>query len=156
MAIVGRSQSQPMKIGEVLCVNQVLLQKDVKPDSLQSYFYKEIIPAWNKREMGNGIFLFRADRGDLKGSFLLVCTSRKSTDRDKLPLGSPFTDQVLSGNDAHSVSFSHFLTNPDAYTEYRLIGSSQFYALPAAGVLGMHYIKVKKGSSPHSKFVRRS
>jgi len=153
--IMGCSYGQRMQMGEVLVVNNVKLKKDVRPDSLKSYYYKEIAPDWNKPSSGNGMFLFKADRGDRKGSYLLVCTSRKTADRQKLPSGSPFTDQVLSGGADQPIKLSNFITNSEAYTEYRLIGARQFNTLPIAGVLGMHYIKVKKDSlKSFEQFVR--
>jgi hypothetical protein len=35
------------------------------------------------------------------------------------------------------------MSNPSSYTEYQLIGADKVTALPVAGILGMHYIKVK-------------
>ena len=40
-------------------------------------------------------------------------------------------------------SSADFLSNPNAYTEYSLIGAENFKSLPVAGILGIHYIKVK-------------
>jgi hypothetical protein len=153
LARTGHSQS--MKIGETLIVNNVSLKKGIEPESFQNYFDKKIAPSWTKNEKGNNIYLFRADRGDKKGSFLLICTSTQKADRTKLPPGSPFTDKVLSGNNPGSIKLSGFITNPDAYTEYQLIGPEQLNPLPVAGLLGIHYIKVKKDSLfTFEKFVK--
>jgi hypothetical protein len=147
-------QSQSMHIGEVLIVNHVALKEGVNPEAFRSYFYKEVIPSWNKHAAGNGIYLFNADRGDRKGSYLLVCSSKQSSDREKLPAGSPFVDRNLSGKEANSVTISNFVTNSDAYTEYHLIGPKQFVTQPVAGLLGIHFIKVKKDSAAaFEKFV---
>jgi hypothetical protein len=144
-----------MHIGEVLMVNHVVLKEGVKPEAFRSYFYKEITPTWNKPSSGNGVYLYNADRGDRKGSFLLVCTSKQITDRQKLPVGSPFNDKTFSGNGANSDKFSNYVSNGEDYTEYRLIGPRQFNPLPVAGLLGMHFIKVKKDSAAaFEKFVK--
>lgn len=154
--VIARNvHSQTMHIGEVLMVNHVVLKDGIKPEDFRSYFYKEVIPSWSKHSSGNGIYLFNADRGDRKGSFLLVCTSKQITDRQKLPPGSPFNDNTLSGNDPNSVKLTNYITNSNDYTEYRLIGPRQFNPLPVAGLLGMHFIKIKRDSAAaFEKFVR--
>jgi hypothetical protein len=155
LAVCQTGYSQSMHIGEVLMVNHVVLKEGIKPEDFRSYFYKEVIPSWSKHSSGNGIYLFNADRGDRKGSFLLVCTSKQVADRQKLPAGSPFNDKTLSGNEVNPVSFTNYVSNGDAYTEYRLIGPRQFNPLPVAGILGMHFIKVKKDSAAaFEKFVK--
>ena len=147
-------QSQSMHIGEVLIVSHVLLKEGVKPENFRNYFNKEVIPSWNKHAAGNGIYLFNADRGDRKGSYLLVCSSSQVSDREKLPAGNPFVDGNFSGKEANSVKLSNFITSSDAYTEYHLIGPKQFSPQPVAGLLGMHFIKVKKDSAAaFEKFV---
>jgi hypothetical protein len=154
LPIAPKVHSQAMNIGEVLVVNNVVLKADAKPESFQAYFNKEVMPSWNKYKPGNSVFLFKADRGDRKGSYMLVCTSKQVADREKLPAGSPFTDKILSGSTANSVRLTNYLSNTDAYTEYRLIGPQQFSPMPVARLLGMHYIKVKKDSQAgFEKFV---
>lgn len=154
MGLAGAVRSQSMKIGETVIVNNVVLKKGVKPESFKNYFNGEIVPSLNKKGNGNTMFLFEADRGKRKGEFLLVCTSKQIADRAKLPPGSPFTDKVLTANNATSTKLSEFITNPDAYTEYHLIGADQFNPPPAAGILGIHYIKVKQDSfAAFEKFV---
>jgi hypothetical protein len=47
------------------------------------------------------------------------------------------------------------VTNAGAYTEYQLIGADQFKSLPEIGILGIHYIKVKKEKAgDFEKFVK--
>jgi len=155
MQIAGWVHAQHMQIGEVLVVNHVKLKKDVKPDSLESYFYREIAPDWNKPDAVNKLYLYKGDRGNQKGSWMLVCASNKLADRQKLPTGSPFTDGILSGVAGQPIKLSNILANSNEYTEYRLIGARHFSRLPIAGVLGMHYIKVKKDSAlAFERFVR--
>jgi hypothetical protein len=147
-ATVRTVQSQSMRVGEVLIVNHVVLKEGVKPEDFRTYFNKEIVPLWNKQAVGNRIYLFNADRGDHKGTYLLICTSDQVSDREKLPAGSPFD------KGASSVKLSNFVANADAYTEYHLIGPGQFNPLPTGGLLGMHFIKVKKDSATaFEKFV---
>jgi len=148
------ANAQGMKIGEVIMVSNSALKKDVKPETFRDWINKEIAPSWNKKYPGVGMHLFRADRGDRKGEFLLVSGAARVADREALPAGSPFTEKVISVTNAASKSPADFLSTPEAYTEYRLIGSQKFKSLPVAGILGIHYIKVKPGRSKEfEKFV---
>ena len=87
--------------------------------------------------------LFLADRGDSKGKFLLVTSVIRAAYREALPSGSPFAENVLADANVNLKSSADFLSNPNAYTEYSLIGAEHFKSLPVAGILGIHYIKVK-------------
>jgi hypothetical protein len=154
MAMAAKLNAQPMQMGEVLMVSNAQLKPDVKPEEFLHYFQKELMPAWNKPASGNSVYLFTADRGDRKGSYLLVCTSKNVADRAKLPAGSPFNDQSISGKIQHAASLTKYLSNTNAYTEYHVIGAGQFKPMPQAGLLGMHYIKVKQDSQAgFEKFV---
>ncbi len=136
LGLAGTVRSQSMKIGEWLILRHAALKKDVTQQSFQQYFKNELAPSWNKK--GTSIFLFEADRGDRKGELLLVFPTNQEGEREKLP----------------TTGLSAFLTNPDAYTEYRLIGAEKFIPQPTAGILGIHYIKVKKDSiASFEKFV---
>jgi len=149
-----KANAQTMHIGEVMVINNPILKENVKPEAFKTYFTKEVMPNWNKYASGNEVYLFSADRGDRKGSFMLVCTSGQEADRKKLPNGSPFADSILSGNDANSVRLGKYVTNSSVYTEYHLIGAKQLVPLPVAGLLGMHNIKVKRDSlASFEKFV---
>jgi hypothetical protein len=133
-----------MKLGEVIIVSTSTLKKDVKAETFQSNVTKVIAPSWNKGKSGVSMHLFRADRGNRKGEFLLVCGATKLSDRNTLSPGSPFTNNLLSD----------FLSNPDSYTEYHLIGAEKFKSLNTVGILGIHYIKVKQDrSTDFEKFV---
>ena len=139
---------QGMKVGEIIILSTSALKKDVKPEVFQPYINKEIVsPNKNKPEVS--MHLFRADRGDRKGEFLLVYTAGDLLNRKTLPPGSPFT-----AKNANSGSLSDFLTDPNSYIEYHLIGADKFKSLPVAGILGIHYIKVKPDRSKEfEKFV---
>jgi hypothetical protein len=153
ITLSGMANAQGMKIGEVIMVSNSTLKKDVKPEAFQNWVNKEIAPAWNKKYPGTGMHLFRADRGDRKEEFLLVSGAARVADRETLPLGSPFAEKVITTN-ASSKKSSDFLNNPGAYTEYRLIGADKLKSLPVAGILGIHYIKVKpERSKEFEKFV---
>ena len=146
--------AQGMKMGEVIMVSNSKLNKDVKPEEFMDWINKEIAPSWNKKYPGVGMHLFHADRGDQKGKFLLVSGAARVADRETLPPGSPFTEKVISVSNDASKKPGDFLYTPDSYTEYRLIGAQKFKSLPAAGILGIHYIKVKpERSKEFEKFV---
>lgn len=153
IASAGMLNAQGMKMGEVIMVSNSTLKKDVKPEAFQNWINKEIVPSWNKKYPGTGMHLFRADRGDRKGEFLLVSGAARVADREALPPGNPFTEKVITTN-VGSKSPADFLSTPASYTEYRLIGSEKFKSLPVAGILGIHYIKIKpERSAEFEKFV---
>jgi hypothetical protein len=138
------THAQGMKMGEVIIVSTSTLKKDVKAETFQAHITGEIAPSWNKGKSGESMHLFRADRGNRKGEFLLVYAATKLSDRNTLSPGSPFTNTRLSD----------FLSNPDSNTEYHLIGAEKFKSLRTVGILGIHYIKVKPDrSNEFEKFV---
>jgi hypothetical protein len=134
-------QAQSLQVGEILIVSNATLKKKVNPETFHSYI-KEEVSAWNKDKLGVTIQLFKADRGKRNGEYLLVCGITSTADRKMLPEGSPFTEKVLSGVSGKRPS--DFLDNPNAYTEYQLLGAEKFESLPSAGILGIHYIQVKE------------
>ena len=83
--------------------------------------------------------MFKADRGDKKGNFLLV--------------NEGSGDNTAYSADPFSV-FAGILDNAKSFTVYQLIGADKFGAMPIAGILGLHYIKVKPDRSQEfEKFV---
>ena len=137
-------------MGEVIVVSTSDLKKDVKPEAFRAYI-KEIGPKVKKTNPSVSIELFQADRGNRKGEQLLVFAAPKASDREAFASGSPFADEILSGSSKRP---SDFLNNPHTYTEYRLIGADKFNSRPDVGILGIHYIKVKKErAAEFEKFV---
>ena len=137
------SNAQGIKLGEVVIVSTSPLKKDADPASFNS-FMNETAPAWEMTYPGTAMYLLQSDRGDRNGEFLPVCIAAKREDGRKLIAGSPFTDEVFSTIQGQlSARPSDFLEEPDAYTEYELIGADLFTSLPAVDILGIHYIKIK-------------
>lgn len=152
MALSEMAYCQEMKMGEVIILSTSDLKKDVKPEVFQSWINKKIVSPGKKRPEVS-MHLFRADRGDRKGEFLLVCTADQVKNRKILSPGSPFAAKKFSNTNANS-GLSDFLTDPNSYIEYHLIGADKFKSLPVAGILGIHYIKVKPDRSKEfEKFV---
>lgn len=136
--------AQGVRLGEVVLISTSPLKKDVDPASFQSFMVEELIPAWNDGSSGTTLYLLKADRGDRKGEFLNVCVAAKPQDRKELLAGSPFTDKAVSSVAGPLTNrMANFLSEPEAYTEYQLIGADQFTSLPVVDLLGIHYIKVK-------------
>jgi hypothetical protein len=124
-------RAQGMKMGEVIFMSSPALKTDLKPEALHDYINDEIKPAWKPWITTH---LFRADRGEKKGEYLLVCSLAKAKDRDALPPGNPFKE--------------------NAYTEYRVVGGDKLKSLPVAGILGVHFMQVKpERSGEFEKYV---
>jgi hypothetical protein len=136
----GQLKAQNIQVGEVIMVSTSPLKEDVKPEALQM-FIDDLSPKWNKKNK-TSVYALPADRGNRKGELLLTCIAEKESDRKALGMGSPFTDKNFS-SPGTSVKLSDFLSNPEAYTEYSLIGANQMKSLPLTGMLGIHYIQVK-------------
>jgi len=144
--------AQGMPLGEVLIVSTSALKKDTRPESVQTYV-KDVAPVVKKKQSSLVLNTFIADRGNRKGDILLVCSFPDVTTRNKVGKGSPFTDKVLPAS-GKAERPSTFLTSPGSFTEYHLIGADQLKTLPAVGILGIHYIKVKKDkAATFEKFV---
>ena len=143
VASAGMLHAQGMKMGEVIIISNSGIQKGVKPEALQNWVNDEVASSWSRKYPGTSMHLFLADRGDSKGKFLLVTNVIRLAYREVLPQGSPFDEDVIAEANANLRSSADFLRNPDAYTEYSLIGPEHFKSLPVAGILGIHYIKVK-------------
>lgn len=128
-------------MGEVIVISASSLKKNVKPEAFKVFINEAMAAKSKKTKPAVSIQLFQADRGNRKGEALLAFTAKSVADREAFTSGSPFTDEVLS---VSSKRCSDFLDNTHVYTEYRLIGADKFKSLPLTGILGIHYIKVKK------------
>src|SRR5258706_4951379 len=125
----AESKAQGIQLGDEIMISTSALKKEVKPEEFEACI-KKIGPSWNRKNRAE-IQVFRADRGGRKGESLLVCAAR-AKDRKALGDGSPFTDNVLSAEGA-ACRPSEYLSNPGAFTEYRLIGAEKFKSLPVTG-----------------------
>jgi len=143
IASAGMLHAQGMKMGELIIISNSGIRKHVKPEAIKNWVNDEVASSWHKKYPGTSMHLFLADRGDSKGKFLLVTNVIRAAYREALPSGSPFAEDVFAEANANLKSSADFLRNPDAYTEYSLIGAEHFKSLPVAGILGIHYIKVK-------------
>jgi hypothetical protein len=151
MLIIGTAYTQGMKISEVIILSSPSLNKDVKPETFQTFTTEKLLPDLNRKEPGTTHHLFKADRGDKKGQFLLAAGIEKIKDRATAKSGNPFDPGSVSSD---SKSLRDFVSNPQAFTEYHLIGADQIRSLPNSGILGIHAIKVKKErSKDFEKFV---
>jgi hypothetical protein len=138
------ASGQGIPLGETILVSTSPLKEDVDPEAFRSFMLNELVPAWNAASPGATMYLLQADRGDRNGDFLSLCNVDKLEGRKKLQKGSPFSNKAVTGVAGDlSEHPSTFLEQPDAYTEYQLIGADRFASLPSAGLLGIHYIKVK-------------
>src|SRR5688572_30459699 len=132
--------TQGMKIGNTLVLSHPTLNKNVNPETFQTFITNEILPIINGERQGPTYHLFKADRGHQKGEFLLVGETEKIEEAKGIYAESPFNRIKLNG----SKHFRDFVSNPDAFTEYQLIGWDRIKSLPKAGILGIHSIQVKK------------
>ncbi|HEX6891610.1 MAG TPA: hypothetical protein VF141_12960 [Chryseolinea sp.] len=145
------AHGQGMTLGEVIVVSTSALKKNSNAEAFRSYVNTDVAPKINKNNPSVSIHAFHADRGKRKGDLLLVFGADKPSTRESFATGSPFRNEVIG---ASGKKPSDFLTNTHTYTEYRLIGADKFQTRPNIGILGIHYIKVKKEKAAEfEKFV---
>ena len=151
LLISGIGHAQGMQVGNVLVINHPLLKNDVDPGAFQTFATKEFLPALEKQHQGPTYHLFKADRGKQKGSFLLVSTTNMMNRPKAQNVESPFDlASVANGGKA----LGDLVTNAGDFTEYHLVGWDQIKSLPNTGILGIHFIQVKKErSAEFEKFV---
>lgn len=151
LLISGIGYTQGMQVGNILVINQPILKSNVDPGVFQTSATKEILPALEKQSQGPTYHLFKADRGKQKGSFLLVSTTDMINRPKGLNVENTFNlTQVSKGSKA----LGDFISNASDFTEYRLVGWDQIKSLPNSGILGIHFIQIKKErSNEFEKFV---
>jgi hypothetical protein len=134
------AHGQGMKLGEVVIVSTSTLKKDAKVDAFKTFINAEAIKRLKDSKPPVTLHAFQADRGKRKGDVLLVYGADTPSQREAFT-GSPFRDELIA---ASGKKPSQFLNSTHKYTEYRLIGADKFTTRPDIGLLGIHYIKVKK------------
>ncbi|HZB12286.1 MAG TPA: hypothetical protein VE467_04645 [Chryseolinea sp.] len=140
LLVCNIGHSQGVRIGNTLVVSQPTLNKSVNPDAFQSFIVKEILPALNEENQELSFNLFRGDRGNLKGAFLLVGTTGKIEKPEAAHIKSPLSIAETKGIQR----INEFVSDPETFTEYRLVGWEEIKSLPTSGILGIHSIQVKK------------
>jgi len=149
MIAAGVVYSQGMKVGEVLIISHPELKQDVDPKTFQTFVTDELFPELSTKMVGTSYNVFKADRGNQKGKFLLVRGIEKIKDRQTSNGGNPL-DLITSGSEGLQV----LVSNPESFSEYHLIGADKIGSLPNAGILGLHFIQVKKDrAQDFEKFV---
>jgi hypothetical protein len=154
LSILAKGQNIPL--GGTILVSTSPLKENVDSEAFSSFMSHELLPAWNAGSQVSAMYLTQADRGDRNGEYLIVCVVDKQQNRKKLPKGSPFGDKAIAAVAGElTQQLSTFLENPDAYTEYQLIGADQYGALPSIDLLGIHDIQVKPElADDFEKFVK--
>lgn len=141
-------QAQGIKVSEVILLNHPVLKNEVKPEVFQSTLGKDLIPMWNKSHPNINLDIFRADRGEGKGNFLLVAKAPTGKKLPKSGSASKFHALPVSSK------LAEYISNPEAFVEYHLIGAEHFKSLPTAGLLGIHYLQIKpERAADFEKFV---
>jgi hypothetical protein len=142
----GATAFAQFPLGEVLFLSTSDLKQGSDAHDFAGYV-NDVSASWSKTYPGSTIAVMKSDRGDGKGKSMLVCAVAKTKELNKLSLGSPFAKSQLSG-------LTDYLASPAAFTEYQLIAPGTIKSLPTLGILGIHYIKVKKDkSADFEKFV---
>lgn len=128
-----------VKVGEALILSHPELKPDVDEKTFQAFVTDELIPELSKKNVGTAYHLLKADRGVQKGNFLFVRSIEKTKNRKTSHNGDPM-QLVHAGEEGLQV----LITNPKVFSEYQLIGAEKIGNLPTSGILGLHFIKVKK------------
>ncbi len=144
--------AQSTQIGEVMILNRPVFKTNISPETFMSFAVKEWLPTWNKTNPRKLLSVYKADRGEGKDQLLMAYMWSGSVNKNTNKANVPFGPEL----DKKSKSvLSAYLNNPEEFAEYRLIGPDQFKSLPAAGILGLHYIRVRpERAAAFEKLVR--
>ncbi|HEX6227337.1 MAG TPA: hypothetical protein VFZ52_23130 [Chryseolinea sp.] len=137
LLISGMAYGQGIPVGKVLVLHVPELKEGVTPQAFQDFLASDFLPSTDRKFPDLTFEFFKADRGAQKGKFLLVgsAENNKNTGPAK---ESPFI--VGTGKK----TLGDYTKNPQSFTEYNLIGADKITSLPNAGILGIHFIKVKQ------------
>jgi hypothetical protein len=108
----------------------------------------EAAAAWRNRVPGVELHLFHADRGERKGSALVVWALDSPERRTAYPADdrrAPFSQAVVEKVGRLSRPHTDYVNESGTFTDYVLIGGERIRELPSVEILGVHYIKVKPG-----------
>src|SRR5688500_18267632 len=90
MVVAIAAHSQGMKVTEVLNISKPELKKDITPEAFQTFITQEASPQLTQKKPGTSYHLFKADRGNRKGQFLLVSGIEKTKGRNPVSKSNPF------------------------------------------------------------------
>ena len=136
LAPCGLTSAQ-VKIGETLSFSHLQLRTDVDEEEFRDFVTEDLIPQLKDTNLFS-YHLLKADRGDQKGKYLFVQTTNKSTNLKRSDYLA--AAKRITGNE----SLKKHLANAATFSQYHLIGADKIGNLPTSGVLGLHFIKVKK------------
>ena len=137
--------AQTVQLGDAFFISDSELKKGISDDQYKSYIINDLTPVWSSVLPGTDLALFHADRGTHEGTYLLTCMVNGNSDKSGVFIyGNPFGDEFISSKISLNNKPSDFLSRPDAYTKYELIGADRAAPLPEVGILGLHFLKVKK------------
>ncbi len=127
-----------VKIGEVLIFSHQELKPNVDEKAFRAFVTEDLIPQLNKNNQSS-YHLLKADRGDRKGKYIFLQCIEKSKDA-KTSDYALAVKRLQSGNQ----KLQGHVANAAAFSEYHLIGANKVKSLPTSGILGLHFIKIKK------------
>ena len=142
------ASAQPIPLGEVIFINNSTIKEGVSPGAFEAFFTSDEITAPGRKTPGTFIKLYKADRGEKNGEYLLTLSAITKAARKTLGTsGSPFTDNEFDPGGSFKSRPSDYLTTPGAFTEYELLRNGPAWPMPPVELLGIHYLKVKKEKS---------
>ncbi len=142
------TMAQPAPLGEVIFISNSGIKEGVKPETFKAYFASEDVAAQGRKMPGTFMKLYQSDRGEHNGEFLLAFMAiSKPIRKATVHAGSPFTDNDFPAKGNQKSGPSAFLADPNSYTEYEMLGAGKTGPMAPVGLLGIHYIKVKKEKS---------
>jgi len=140
--------AQSLPLGKTIILNASAFKKNVDANTLKNFIAGEVSRSWSSVYPGTELYILQADRGVGKDDNLLVCTDNDEKDQNpSFPTGSPFSNKVFYSLGSLSLEPSSFLTDPEKFVKYQLIGSESIQSLPEVEILGIHYIQVKEDKS---------
>ena len=135
-----------MRLGEVLVLHAPDLEEDADAPAFEAWVVDQVAPAWTKNVPGMTAALFRKDRGNRSGRYLLAWTTdTRARHRDYASATGdfPFACSLMARALDFRPGLARFVQGRGRYVEYHLVGPETVGALPEVEVLGLHYASVR-------------
>lgn len=130
------AEAQPMQLGEWLFLAGPIPGEGVDAQGFEARLNGPVDRAWLAGTPSLDLHLFKGDRGEHEGSYLISWSSETSD-------GNAVWQAVSNPPQAQRDALAAFGVDEPAVAGYRLIGADAYGPLPQVGILGVHVLHVK-------------
>lgn len=136
-----------MKLGDIVRFSFPELKSDADTDTFERSATGGVALNFESHVPGVEFGLFKADRGDMEGSYLTVWsrTVRHPGDASLHPENqAAFSESVVAKARDVLMPLEPFIEEESDVSDFALIGSDAFDSLYSVDILGLHFLKVRE------------